>query len=158
MRWKTKRQGMAAIGLVAFALGACTVLGPDAYAGERERLSDARRLWRAQGWDSYAFRLQRLCFCAGGTDPAEVTVINGRRVSVTVVQTGEPVPEAWAQYYLTIDELFDFIEDAIDTEAHEITVSYERELGYPVSVRIDYIENAIDEEMAFEAGNVRPLR
>lgn len=146
------------LALVPIGLGGCTVLGIDEYDAERDRLEDARQLWSAQGWDSYAFTLQRLCFCAGGTDPAEVVVLAGARVSVTVLETGLPVPAEYAQYYLTVAELFDFVEDAIDRKAHEIVVSYHRTLGYPVSVRIDYIENAIDEEMAFAASAMRGLR
>jgi hypothetical protein len=153
-----KRQAFGAGALVLFGLGACTVLGPDDREQERDRLEDARRLWRAQAWDSYAFTLQRLCFCAGGTDPAEVVVRSGRRVSVTVLPTGVPVPDQFAPFYLTVEELFDFIEDALDRDAHEVEVTYERTLGYPVSIRIDYIENAIDEEMAYQASNLRPLR
>jgi hypothetical protein len=146
--------------LAALALGggACTVLGVDDYGEERDRLEEARREWRNLGWDSYAFTLRRLCFCGGGTDPAEVVVLGGERVSVTVLETGEPVPAEWSQYYLTVEELFDFIEDAIERKAHEIEIRYERATGLPASIRIDYIENAIDEEMAFEASGLRALR
>lgn len=156
MRSMTRSVGVALA--VLAAPGACTVIGVDQYGAERERLEDARQLWQAQGWDSYAFTLQRLCFCGGGTDPAEVVVRNNERVSVTDIATGEPIPSEFTQYYLTVPELFDFIEDAIDREAHEIDVSYEPSVGYPASVRIDYIKNAIDEEMAFEASDLRALR
>lgn len=131
--------------------GSCSVLGLDDYEGERDRLDAARAVWQAQGPTSYVFVLQRSCFCGGGTQPARVTVEDGQRVSVTVVDTGEPVPAEFEQYYLTVDELFDFVEDAIDRKAHRITVEYDRDVGYPVSIFIDYQENAIDEEMGFEA-------
>jgi len=138
--------------------GSCSVLGNDEYDTERDRLAAARRSWAAQGWDSYTFILRRLCFCAGGTDPAEVVVQSGARVSVTDVQTGQPVPAEWVEYYLTVPELFDFIEDAIDRKAHQIDVAYNADTGYPTHIRIDYIENAIDEEMAFEVGGLTAIR
>ena len=156
------RRGWRAVTGVLSALtlagGGCTVLGLDDYGEERDRLEEARREWRNLGWESYAFTLRRLCFCGGGTDPAEVVVLRGERVSVTVLETGEPVPAEWVEYYLTVEELFDFIEDAIDRKAHEIEIRYERTTGLPASIRIDYIENAIDEEMAFEASSLRALR
>jgi len=143
--------------LAATQAGSCgSVLGGDEYATERERLEAARDAWAARGWDSYSFVLQRLCFCGGGTEPADVVVEAGVRVSVTSRLTGEPIPEEWWQYYLTVPELFDFIEDAIDRKAHSIDVTYAPGAGWPTHIAIDYIENAIDEEMAFEASALTP--
>lgn len=150
-------QWIVAVALVLVGVS-CSVLGLDEYDRERDRLEAARAQWRAQGFDSYSFMLQRLCFCAGGTDPATVVVHKGERISVTVVETGEPVPAEFAQYYLTVAELFDFIEDAIDREAYSIEVEYEASLGYPTSIAIDYLRNVIDEEMAFEASALQPYR
>ena len=79
-------------------------------------------------------------------------------VGVTIVETGEPVPETWLQVYMTVNQLFAFIEDAIERSAHSIEVDYHAQYGYPTHIRIDYIENTIDEEMAFEASALVPLR
>ena len=119
---------------------------------------EARERWRAQGIDSYEFVLRRLCFCGGGIEPATVVVRNGMRISVTVVATGEPVPAPFAEYYPTVEGLFGFIEDAIDRRAHSITAVYDAQMGFPTSIRVDYDENTIDEEMAFEASSLRPQR
>jgi hypothetical protein len=138
-------------------LGACNRLGLDG-DDERERLEANRAQWRSQGVDSYEFVLRRLCFCGGGTSPAKVVVRNGQRLSVSDLETGEPVPEMFAQYYLTVDELFDFVADAISRKAHRIDVTYDATWGYPTKISIDYIEAAIDEEMAFEASSFLPHR
>ena len=45
-----------------------------------------------------------------------------------------------------INGLFEVIQDAIDDEADQITVSYDSELGYPTNIEIDYNVNAIDDE------------
>lgn len=148
----------AVLAVLPALLGACSVVGIDGYDDDRDRLETARAVWRSQGIDSYSFVLQRLCFCAGGTEPATVLVRGGERISVTVVETGQPVPADFTQYYLTVDELFDFIADAIDRKAHSIRVSYHATLGHPTSIAIDYLENAIDEEMAFEASALQPMR
>jgi len=147
------------MGLIVLTLGAsCSVLGVDEYDEELDRLNAARAAWASQGIDSYSIVVQRLCFCGGGTVPARVVVRNGARISVTVVETGEPVDPQFAQYYLTVAELFDFVEDAIDRKAFSIVVDYHRELGVPLSIAIDYIENAADEEMAFEISDFQSLR
>jgi hypothetical protein len=155
-----RRPAVSLFGLLAaipLVLGAsCSVLGVDGYDDERERLEAARAAWQAQGIDSYSYVLQRSCFCGGGTTPAVVVVEAGERVSVTAVASGEPIDAPFAELYLTIDELFDFVEDAIDRKAHEITVSYDAERGIPLSVSIDYDENTIDEEMAFMASQFQP--
>lgn len=155
---RTKRAVQALFFLLTVTVaGSCgSVLGDDEYATERERLAAAREAWAARGWDSYSFVLQRLCYCAGGTDPADVVVEAGVRVSVTSRLTGESIPEEWQQYYLTVPELFDFIEDAIDRKAFSIDVTYASGAGWPTHIAIDYLENAIDEEMAFEASALTP--
>jgi len=152
----TRRFGLAAA--AAVMLAGCSVLDLDGYDDERERLEANRAAWEAQGIDSYEFVLRRLCFCAGGTNPALVRVRNGERLSVTDTATGEPIDEQLVEYYLTVPELFDFIADAIDRKAHRIDVTYDRTFGFPSSISIDYLENAIDEEMAFEAKNLQPER
>ncbi len=155
MRGKRRSIGLLLAGLLV--LTGCFITGPGD-DGERDLLQRMRARWRAQGYDSYSFVLQRLCFCAGGTEPATVVVRNGRRISVTVLETGQPVPAQWTEYYLTVDELFDFIIDALDRDAHEVKVTYHAQLGYPTSIDIDYIRNAIDEEMAFRASALVPNR
>ena len=157
----TIRRGIALVAVLLLetvALSGCNLLDPDEFDDETERLEESRGKWRSQGIDDYEFVLRRLCFCGGGTNPARVVVRDGLRLSVTDTTTGEPIPAQFAQYYLTVEELFDFIADAIERRAHSIDVEYHAAFGYPTSIRIDYIENAIDEEMAFEAGNLRPLR
>ena len=51
--------------------------------------------------------------------------------------------------YVTIDGLFDTIQDAIDRKASEINVNYDPEFGYPMDARLDYVENMADEEYQF---------
>jgi Family of unknown function (DUF6174) len=155
LAWRLAR----ALTIIAVAgLGACSVLDVDGRDSEREKLEAHRAQWQSQGVDSYEFVLRRLCYCGGGTTPATVVVRNGQRVSVTDVETGMPIAENFAQYYLTIDELFDFIADAIDRKAYQIDVTYDAAYGFPRQISIDYLENAIDEEMAFEASSFQPQR
>jgi hypothetical protein len=137
-------------------LASCGLLDPDG-GSERARLAEARGQWALRSIDSYDFVLQRSCFCGGGTQPARVAVRDGVRTSVVFVEDGSAVPAQFAGLYLTVPELFDFIEDAIDRGAHSIQVRYHGTLGYPTSIQVDYDASAIDEEMAFTATDLVPL-
>lgn len=136
---------------------ACSVLDPDGYSDERERLEAAREKWRSQNIQDYSLVQRRLCFC-GYVNPVTMVVRNNVVISLTDNTTGEPVSTLFRPWYFTVEGLFDFIEDAIDREAHSITVAYDVARGYPVSINIDYIENAIDEEMAYEVSAFQPMR
>ena len=58
--------------------------------------------------------------------------------------------------YHTINRLFDVIQNAIDDEADQITVSYDSEFGYPTNIEIDRNINAIDDEYVLTATRFSP--
>jgi hypothetical protein len=125
----------------------CSVVGT---GPEPRNLREALERWEDAGIDDYTFDLQRVCFCAGGVDPVRIVVRDGSAVSYTVVATGEPLTAEWRQWYPTVDGLFDFLEDAIERDAHRIDVDYDPGHGVPVHVFVDYDENVADEEMGYE--------
>ena len=51
--------------------------------------------------------------------------------------------------YVTIDELFNTIQEAIDGKASQIIVTYDPEVGYPTEASIDYDARIADEEYGF---------
>jgi hypothetical protein len=86
-----------------------------------------------------------------------VEVLNGEIISATVTATGEQPHEAVADHVLTIDDIFAEIQDAMDRNAHSLTVEYHGTLGYPMEVDIDYDENVADEEMSYRASKLADL-
>jgi hypothetical protein len=140
----------------ALVLASCGLLDPES-GNQSGQLAEARAQWALRSIDSYDFVLRRSCYCGGGTEPARVQVRDGVRTSVVYVEDGTTVPPLFAPLYLTVPELFDFIEDAIDRGAHSIQVRYHATLGYPTSIQVDYLEAAVDEEMAFTATDLVPL-
>jgi len=99
---------------------------------------------------AYRFQFRRHCFC--GPDVVRllrIQVLDDEVVAVHDVETGEPVTQPIASFP-TIDDLFAEIEDAIQRKAFRIQATYDDERGYPIDVSIDYIEYAVDEEMAFQ--------
>ncbi len=86
--------------------------------------------------------------------PIWIQVINDEVTYAKVTWSNEPVPEEHVQDIETIDDIFDMIERA-EKDADELDVDYSDE-GYPVRVSIDWIKEAVDDEMMLEISNVVP--
>jgi len=118
------------------------VLGP-----EQDELALARARWAVTNADDYSFEFRRSCFCP--TDfvrPVRIEVLDGTVTSAVYVDTEEAIPTPPTSVP-TIDDLFAEIQDAIDGMAFSVIAEYDAEAGYPISVSIDHIEHAIDDEM-----------
>ena len=125
-------------------VGCESLLGP-----EQDALAAARARWAATNADNYVFEFRRSCFCAPDfVRPVRIEVLDGVVSSAVYVDTEEPISPPPTSVP-TIDDLFDEIQDAVDGMAFSIVADYDADMGYPTSVSIDYIENAIDDEMAF---------
>ena len=105
-----------------------------------------RTLWAQRPTHDYVFVYDSRCqVCTRET--VEITVVDGAIESVVGLDSDES-PEGYTRFY-TIDGLFDRIQDAIDRDADWLRSDYDRDLGYPAHVAIDYESNAIDEEWGF---------
>jgi hypothetical protein len=138
---------LAVAGVVAAAswIACSDPLGP-----EQDELGKARARWEAHGVQFYGFTFQRGCFCPPAiTRPVRIEVWDGVVVSAVDPDTGDPLDPP-QEGFPTIDDLFDEIQEAIDREADEIQASYDEDFGYPVNVFVDWITNAIDDEMSFQ--------
>jgi len=138
-----------AVGLLA----ACS----DALGPLQSELDANRRKWEAQDLSDYTYRFRQLCFCPPEiTDEVWIHVEDNQVASATFVESGEPVGQPRLGELRTIDGLFDYLQDAIDREAHSIEATFDPTLGYPTHAAIDFIENAVDEEQAFTAEELTP--
>ena len=115
--------------------------------------------WKEAAPDSYQYDFQRLCYCTTESiEPVRITVEDGQVVAVVRQSDGQPVPQPDAdlRFRITIDSLFGIIAEAMDRDASDIDVRYDPTLKYPTSAQIDYLTNAIDEELGFTARLVQP--
>jgi len=110
-------------------------------SAERVALSQARDRWNAAGLSDYTYTYRPQCFCVPSA--IEVTVVNGAVQSHLVLE-GELFGE-----FLSIEDLFGFIDDALARQPFSIDVEYDGSLGYPRSVWVDYEQNMADEEMGY---------
>jgi hypothetical protein len=139
--------------ILAVMLAACS------QAKASSELEQNRALWERQEAQNYSFDLSILCFCPyGGQMPLSIVVRDGEVVSLTTADGSDAGPSL--EYYSqadTIEELFDIIESAQGGGADEIKVQYDPEYGYPVSIDIDNIKEAIDDEISYQVANLEFL-
>lgn len=138
--------------LSIIVLAACSVAPKTPLAANREK-------WAAQGITHYSFNLIVGCFCAFRSQmPLAIEVNDGKVVSI-VDNAGQPVDQFADVFdkYNTIEKLFNATEAAQNGGAEKTTVEYNAEKGYPESVYIDYIEQAVDDEISLTVSNFTAL-
>jgi hypothetical protein len=100
---------LAALSLLAVAMSCRDSLAPQRQTSDLEA---ARQRWSAQNLHTYAFTLQRSCFC-GNVHPLYVAVVNDTVVGAFDLETGTWVDRQLGE---TIEDLFTFVQSAIDDE------------------------------------------
>jgi hypothetical protein len=113
--------------------------------GVQDRLDSARDQWNESAPSHYRFVHDEWAF-APSEGPVEIEVEDGEIVSAVIVETDEPAPPSRA---LTIEDLFDVVQDELDGDPDDIHIRYDSDLGFPKSVDVDPIENAMDDEHGF---------
>jgi hypothetical protein len=134
--------------LLPLFLAACDIVGTeDVFEVERDRLDRNAELWASTQPAHYSFFLERLCFCGTEvTARVRIVVLNGAVISRTYAD-GRPVPSQWHELFPPMEGVFQILREALDREAFEFEVQYDPDRGYPRTVAIDYVENAVDEEL-----------
>ena len=117
-------------------------------------LDAARQRWEAADLGAYRLTLRRVCFCPSPdyTGPFEVTVAGAEVQSVRL--NGAAVD---AERGMSVEALFDLIDQAYERGAASVTVAYDPDLGYPTSIGIDYDVRMADEEIGYRVSEVRAL-
>ena len=138
--------------LVAIVLAGCS------YVANTEQ-SNARARWQSSRISHYSYKLRVGCFCAFTERmPLSIEVKDGKVVSMTY-RDGAPVSaeqqQIFAQYQ-TIDALFDFTSQTIG-KADEIKTGYDPTYGFPATVQIDFIKQAVDDELGLSVTDFQPL-
>jgi hypothetical protein len=125
----------------------------------QEALDAHRAMWEAAGISDYSMRFQRLCFNCNVEFliPVRITVRDDTLDQVTDFETGEPVEETIEGAFLTIVQLFDLIQGAIDQNAVEIDIEYDEVLGYPRDASIDLSRSRFNDTAQFEIRELEEL-
>lgn len=130
--------------IAALAQLSCSeAIGPD-----RLRLLEQRELWDSQGLRDYSFEVQRLCFCPV-RERVRVRVVDGAVAGAVDLGAGEELGGDEVRWYLSIDGLFDLLDDAYAQGAQRVEVDFHASRGHPTHLWIDYDEKIADEELGF---------
>jgi hypothetical protein len=116
-------------------------------------LEAARQRWRTQNLHTYAFTMQRSCFC-GNTHPLFVVVVSDTVAGVLDVTTGTQIDRQLGE---TVDGLFTFIQTAIDRPAKLIRATYDPAKGFPIEIDYDGAAQIADDEIFFRVSDVHPI-
>jgi len=120
-------------------------------------LDAARARWERADIRSYEFRLRVGCFCPPNIIfPVIMTVQNGVNTDAEYAQEPKEITTDFFKQYDTIDKLFEVVQKAIDDRVDSLTVVYESANGYPKSINIDRIKDAVDDEIAFFVESFAP--
>ena len=115
----------------------------------------AWNVWQGQAWTDYSYRLSVLCFCQSvqkapvKVEANKVVLIEGKPLAPEQQVTG------FGKKQPTINALFVELGQAIE-EADEVTVDYDEETGVPTTISVDWISDAIDDEISYSATQVTP--
>jgi uncharacterized protein DUF6174 len=141
---------LAGVTLLVFAISCDDAMGPGRNVTD---LESARQRWRAQDLHTYAFTMQRSCFCVN-TRPLFVVVLSDTVAGVVDLQTGQSVDRQLGE---TVDGLFTFIQNAIERHAQKIQATYDPAKGFPTEIDYDGAAQIADDEIFFRISDVHPI-
>ena len=116
-----------------------------------DKLTANQQLWEASNVKNYTISERYSCFC-GGVLNWKTFVENGEKVDITFEdpEFGEPEDfETVFQRARTIDDVFDFLANLYTQDVASIVVEYDETYGFPKVINVDYIANAIDDEIIY---------
>jgi len=141
---------LAGLALLVGAISCSDTLGPGRPLTELEA---ARSRWRAQNLHTYAFTIQRSCFCVN-VHPLYVVVLSDTVAGVLDLETVEWVDRRLGE---TVEGLFTFIEDGITHRARVIRADYDETKGFPTEIDFDGAAQIADDEIFYRVSDVHPI-
>ena len=141
---------LAGLAILVVAISCRDAIGPGHQVTELEA---ARQRWRAQNLHTYAFTIQRSCFCAN-VHPLYVLVLSDTVAGVLDLETGDMVDRQLGE---TVEGLLTFIQNAINRPARLIRAEYDAAKGFPTEIDYDGAAQIADDEIFYRVGDVHPV-
>jgi hypothetical protein len=141
---------LTGLALLVVAMSCRDAVGPERQVTELEA---AHRRWQAQNLHTYAFTLQRTCFC-GTVHPLYVLVLSDTVAGAIDLETGTVLDRRSGE---TVEDLFTFVQNAIDRPARLIRAEYDAAKGFPTEIDYDGAAQIADDEIFFRVSNVHPI-
>jgi hypothetical protein len=144
----TDRSSLTCRILAPLLLTAAACTEPQVDQWEMDLVRAAAR-WQGAGIDSYDFDISRLCFCAPlVTRTVRVSVRHGAFSGLVYVDSLTPADTTYFADFLTMERFFAHLRGVLAAGPSRFTAGYDPFFGYPDSVVVDPIANAVDDEYA----------
>jgi hypothetical protein len=152
--------------LITFMLGACS-LGD--LTGNRSEVEQNRQTWQEQEITHYRYHLFVGCFCVFSQDMPLIIEVQDDEVVSLEYQSGNEIEATNLEYFqrfATIERIFAEIErdfqpvdsgESTGGKADEVIVEYDESYGFPTQVNVDFIKEAIDDELYLTISNFEEL-
>jgi hypothetical protein len=141
---------LAGLALLVASISCSDATGPWHQITE---LAAARQRWRTQNLHSYAFTIQRSCFCAN-VHPLYVLVLSDTVAGAFDLETGEWVDRRFGE---TVEGLFTFIQNATERPAQLIRAEYDDAKGFPTEIDYDGAAQIADDELFARISDVHTI-
>ncbi|HET9332702.1 MAG TPA: DUF6174 domain-containing protein [Gemmatimonadota bacterium] len=143
----TARPSFTPLAVLLLAV-ACSLSGPGDEGDPLARLEASRAKWVANGPSEYELAMRRSCGeCLPEGALAVVVSVSSGGTTVSLAQNGERI-ENQSGLYPDVDGLFELIEIHILAGA-DVEAEYDGDLGFPRSVSIDPVPDAVDDEFGY---------
>ena len=104
--------------------------------------------------NSYLMEQQVACFCPYGGTTFEVSVNAGAVVSARALNTNGAQGPVQLSSFRTVDQLFELIRGALQKSGTLVALAFDPALGFPITVSLDPVKNAIDDEVSYQTRKV----
>lgn len=121
----------------------------------KKALDSNQEKWALRNIKSYQYKLSASCFCLNDiAGKKQVTVVNGAVTEAFLLETSQYLTAEDLTRVKTVEQLFAVIQQAIDTKAYELNVSYNKDYGYPETIIIDRVKNMMDDEITYSVSDL----
>ena len=144
---------IVALCIVILSLFACTPSVPNPNNPDQADLNKNMALWRHSNISTYEYTYKRNCFCP----PEEailLTVINGQVTAASYSPSDTPLPSEKLNSLMTIEKLFQVIQEAITQQYDLLEVTYNSTSGYPENISTNPNEQATDLGVSYIVSNL----
>ena len=144
--------------VMALVLAGCAAMG--SALGSQSEIEQNKEKWQDANISHYRYELFISCFCAFNEDmPLLIEVQDGEVVSMEF-QSGKEIDPSLHELfdkYATIDRLFAELEADLNGAADKVVVEYDPTYGFPTKADIDFVEEAVDDELYLSISNFEEL-
>lgn len=122
----------------------------DTISDEKRELNRARQKWNATQILNYSINERKGCFCPGPYTWG-IFVKNGikEKVEYDETQAGGQTYDDIFDQARTVEDAFDFIEILLGRDLASLNVEYDEVYGFPKVIGVDYIKDAVDDEIGY---------